>query len=123
MAQLNNTQSVAVGVPTKLTNKGTLNAQTGTLLFTIPAHPEGKDFSAILQAIGSSLTGLSADLQVAADGLAADLANYKTTVLTAAAPVAAVSGEGANPLVAGALFAVNITALTGTACDIWIVIN
>ena len=120
----NQTPSLAVGTPYKLNDLGVLNNQTGQLYFHVDPHPNNKgDFSAIFQAIGSSLTGLSVDLQVALDNNPASLANYKATLLTAAAPVAAVGSASANPLVAGPLYALNITALTGTSCDIWVTIN
>lgn len=122
MAQLNVTKILAVGVPVKL-NDAILNAQTGQLVFRVPVAGQGNDITVLFQAIGSSMTGLSADLQLALDGNFASLANYKTSLVVAATPFAAVAQSSTSPIAPGALYCLNITALTGTSVDIWALVN
>ena len=125
MAQLNSTVSLAPGEPTKLTNRGSITG-AGTLLFTIPPRPGGGEFSAYFQAIGT-LTGLASSLQAdsSSGGAFSNPAQYGglSSLLKAAAPTAIVPVSGSNPLVAGLTFAVNVSALTGGPCDIWVTIN
>ena len=125
MSQLNNTVSLAHGAPIKLTNKGSITGP-GTLLFTIPVRPRGGEFSAVFQAIGT-VTGLASSLRADASsgGAFSNPAQYAglSSLLTAAAPTLIVPASGSNALVAGLTYAVNVTALTGGPCDIWVTIN
>lgn len=125
MAALSSIVALKVGV-TKL-NTAQINNTTGTLDFTVPQLPWGPT-NALFQAVGS-LTGLASALLVSLDG-GTTFSSYIGTFLAAATPVFAVSAAlgnsgsnaNANPLVPGAIFRINITALTGTA-DIYVAIG
>jgi hypothetical protein len=77
--------------------------------------------NAIFQAVGT-LTGLTSALQVSLDG-GTTFANYVTSLVTAAASVIAVGNASANPLTPGAIYRVNVTALTGGPADIWVTVG
>lgn len=125
MSQLNNTVSLSHGGPTKLTNRGSITGP-GTLLFTIPPRPRGGEFSAYFQAVGT-LTGLASSLQAdsSSGGAFSNPAQYAglSSLLTAAAPTLIVPASGSNALVACLTYAVNVTALTGGPCVVWVTIN
>lgn len=100
--------------PFKLNGASPLTT-TGDLLFTCPQNPPGGDFSAIFQVVGT-LTTLACSLQVSLDGGTTynDLI-VAGSFLTPAAPVIL-----KTPLVAGALYRIHITTLTGSQ-DFWVV--
>ena len=91
-------------------------------LYVVPARPGGQ-YSAIFQAVGT-LTGLTTALQVdLVSSTGANLTNYPGSFKFAAAnPVAVISSASASPLIGGALYAISVRALTGTA-DIYVVIE
>lgn len=125
MSQLNNTVSLARGTPIKLTNRGSITG-TGTLLFTVPPRPDGGEFSAYFQAVGT-LTGLTSSLQ-ADSSSGASFTNPNqyaglSSLLTSSAPTLLVPASGSNTLVAGLTYAINVTALSGGPADFWVTIN
>ena len=85
-------------------------SQTGPgQTFTFPAKPDGGDFSVTFEA--DSGTTISADLQISVNGSA--FTNYIPTLITAAG-AKVVNSAGSTPIVAGAVYKLNYTTLTGT---------
>jgi len=124
MALANNPVSLAPGAPVKLTNKGSITGPC-TLQFTIPRRPDGGEFSGFFMAVGT-LTGLAAALQIdiSSGALASNPVSFISSFLSAATPQIIVPASStANPLVAGATYIINVTALTTGPCDVYAVIN
>lgn len=86
------------------------NAVAAGVNFSFQPDPAGTEFSGMFSATGG--TTLSADLQVSLDG-GTTWTNYVATVLTNAAPSKVVAASSATPLVAGLLYRLNYTTLTG----------
>lgn len=113
-------QTVEIGRSVKL-NGAQLNNQTGTLDFIIQCTPPSGPVDAMFQAVGT-LTGLASKLQVSLDG-GTTFNDYIASFLAAAVPVYVTSGAIGNtssgtavtPLIPGAIYRINISALTGTA--------
>lgn len=112
MAAIATKKSVARGARLKLTDAQITGA--GTIDFDMPGS-SGADFSALFQAVGT-LTGLSADLQFSLDGGT----TFNTFPNGAAFLVAATPFKEIAAMIAGALYRINVTALTGGPADIWV---
>jgi|SRR5215471_5029995 len=111
MAQI----SVPFGAPQKL-NAAALTT-TADLVFVCQAKAAGGDFSAVFQAVGT-LTTLVASLQVSLDG-----GTTWTDYIASANFIAAASpSKTITPLVAGALYRIHATTLTGSQ-DMWVCTN
>ena len=124
MALANNPVSLAPGCPVKLTNKGSITGPC-TLQFTVPTRPGGGDFSGFFMALGT-LTGLAAALQVdiSSGALASNPVSFISSFLSAATPQLVGPGSSTlNPLIVGATYIINVTALTSGPCDVYAVIN
>lgn len=119
MAALGQKPSLAKGQPYKL---GSAVAGANTIDFTIPPCTEGREFSAVFQAVGT-LTSLASALQISLDG-GTTFVDYLAAAnfLAAATSMVAVPASGSKPMMAGAIWRINITAATGPV-DIWVVIN
>lgn len=122
MAQLNSIVSLAPGTPIKLTNRGSITGP-GTLLFTVPARPSGGEFSLMLQLVGT-FSGATSSLQVdiTTGGTGSNLVNYITTGPSSTTPFV-VGISSSTPILSGALYALDFTALTSGSLDVWAVIN
>jgi len=110
------TQSITLATPVKLNGTAVLTT-TADLVFSCQAKAGGGDFSAVFQAVGT-VTTLTASLQVSLDGgttwtdyiASANFISNTTVTKTI------------TPLIAGALYRVHATVLTGSQ-DIWICTN
>jgi len=115
------------GVATKLNSTSLTGA--ATLDFTMPQVTGYGPMNVLFQAVGT-LTGLTSKLQVSLDG-GTTFTDYIATFLAAATAVFAISqslGTSASnalatPLVPGAIYRINITALTGGPADIWVTVG
>jgi len=123
MAVKNNPVSLAPGCPIKLTNNGQITASGQSLQFTVPKRPDGGEFSLVLQIVGAPV-GLTSQLQAdfSSGGLGSNLQNYGGAGPTAAGNFVIGTANSA-PIVAGALYSLNITALTSGSFDVFAVIN
>lgn len=77
--------------------------------FTFPMKGDGGDFAAMFQADGGAT--ISADLQASING--GPFVNYAATLITAAG-VKVLGSASTTPIVAGVLYRLNYTTLTGT---------
>jgi hypothetical protein len=102
--------SVSVGVPTKLNGNTPISAPAN-LQFSV--RGQGKDFSAAFQAVGT-VTALTASLQISLDGVTwsdyTSSANFISNATTS---------KTITPLIAGVMYRVSATAVTGSQ-DIWV---
>lgn len=112
--------TLEIGKSVKL-NGAQLSNQTGTLDFIAPCTPPSGPINAMFQAVGS-LTGLASKLQVSLDGgttfndyIASFLAAALAVYVTSGALGNTSSGTAVTPMIPGAIYRINISALTGTA--------
>lgn len=109
--------ALVTGQPAKL-NPVALTA-AADLVFTIQPDPSGNDFSGIFQVVGT-ITTLTSSLQISLDG--------GTTFVDLIASSAFLSSTGPvtiklqTPLIAGALYRIHATVLTGSQ-DFWVCTN
>lgn len=99
-------QAIPLGSPTKL-NSSPL-AAPGSVQFVCQPKPGGGDFSGIFQVVGT-VTALTSALQVALDG-----STFADLVVAASFLSAAATVKTQTPLVAGAIYKINATAVTGS---------
>jgi len=108
-------QSVPFGSPFKL-NTAALTA-TGDIVFVFQPKPAGGDFSAVFQVVGT-VSSLVSALQVSLDG-----GTTWTDVVAAASFLAtALVIYTLTPGIAGALYRIHSTTLTGSQ-DFWVCSN
>ena len=88
----------------------TVSATGAGVTFSFPAHWGAGDWSVVFQA--KSGTTISADLQISLDG-GTTFTNYVATLITAAG-AKAFAASSTTPPIAGALYRLNYTTLTGT---------
>lgn len=89
--------------------------------FTFPMDPTGTDFSVVFEFVGTG-TGLTVNLEVSLDG-GTSWANYLGGATALVTTVAAPAAKVQTPMVSGALFRLNVTAVTAGSTDVWIASN
>ena len=85
--------------------------------FTFSGSPADGDFSVVFQFIGSG-TGLTVNLEASLDG-GTTFTTFAVLLTTLAAPQIKVI----TPLVSGAIYRLNFTAVAGGSTDTWISTN
>lgn len=120
MAAFADTMSIDPVRPTKII---TAMTAPGTQDFIIPEHPNGGEFTAIFQAVGT-VTALTAALQIDLSG-GTNFVDYiaAASFISNTTPMKAFPASSTTvPLVAGARYRFNATAVTGSI-DIWVCVN